>query len=178
MWLFQRFLVTKVKKFRWPKTRNLLKHHSHCIYYTERLLPSNGCSYHTFSFSAATTIDSITLEQEHRKEQLHSSPGDEVRSLLTGPALLELLQVACENVSLESFLEGRVPREPECWPVCLFTCFTISKSFLVHTDWCPGTVRTVGTSRTQERQLHGKPVPTAFAFSKLNRSVSVVKVYV
>lgn len=69
-----------------------------------------------------------------------------VRSLLTGPALLELLQVACENVSLESFLEGRVPREPECWPVCLFTCFTISKSFLVHTDWCPGTVRTVGTS--------------------------------
>lgn len=103
-------------------------------------------------------------------EQLHQPWVVEAlfRSLLTRPAWLQLLQVACENVSLESVLQGRVPREPECWPVCLFTCFTISKPFLVDTDWCPGNARIVGTGRTHERQLHGKPVPTAFAFSGLS----------
>lgn len=89
-----------------------------------------------FSIPAATSIDAASTEQEDRKGSCTAARVMEVlvRSLLTGPTLLELLQVACENVSLESFLEGRVPREPEGWPVCLFTCFTISKSFLVDTD--------------------------------------------
>lgn len=142
------------KEFRWwPRRRNLPKHFITLKYRMSSARQSSSTPQ-AFRILVATPSDVISSIRTREGEQMHSSPGwwrGLFRSLMPGPALLGLLQVACENVSLESVLDGRVPREPECWPVCIFTWFTIWKSFLVDTEWCTGNARAVGTGGTHER---------------------------